>query len=442
VGRNCTVVVTWDSTAASATVAFSAVVHTNKGLTVTSAPVSVTVSNPGPSVSITNPAPTATVSGTVVVDVAASTDGGLSDFPVGLSLLVDGTAVDTRSCTLNVHDCSQPLSWDATGVTGSHTLVARLQTSKTPGTTDSTGVSVTVTTPDAVVLVVGPAGGTVPLGTGATTTSSGIVRVPITVSTDLGQSDFPGKVELLVNARVVGSGTCPASVHACSLTILWDARKSAGASDLAARMTSTRSVQSTSRTVTVYARSGSRTTVLGMTTANYLGVATVRGRVVATNTSAGAAGVLVRLVRVPAIGKAAVVYVRTGFGGVFAYRFRAVTNTIVTAAVGGGWIGRSKGIQTQLVRAPLVCTAVTSLRIAAKGTGHCYARYVPVGTVVSLRYYFAGRWSTLAFGRTKSALINFSFRFPRRGTYLLRVTVGKNRVYTVTAGRLLRVVVR
>ncbi len=371
--RTCSGPVSWDSTAASASVTFAAVVHTNNGLTAVSTGVTVNVVNPGPSVSITTPAPAATVSGTVVVDVAASTDGGLSDFPVGLSLLVDGTVVDTRSCTLNVHDCTQPLSWDATGVTGSHTLVARLQTSKTPGTTDSAGVTVNVTTPAAVVLVVGPAGGTVPLGTGATSTSSGIVRVPITVSTDSGQNDFPGKVELLVNAHVVGSATCPVSVHACSLTILWDARKAAGASDLAARMTSTRSVKSTSRTVTVYARSGSRTVVLGMTTANYLGVATVRGRVIATNTSAGAAGVLVRLVRVPAIGKAAVVYVRTGFGGVFAYRFRAVTNTIVTAAVGGGWIGRSKGIQTQLVRAPLACSAV-SPRCASRRRARVTAR--------------------------------------------------------------------
>jgi hypothetical protein len=441
--RTCTGPVSWDSTAANATVTFAAVAHTHNGLNATSTGVTVNVVNPGPSVSITNPASAATVSGTVVVDVAASTDGGLTDFPVGLSLLVDGTVVDSRSCTLNLHDCTQPLSWDATGVTGSHTLLARLQTSKTPGSTDSTGVTVNVTTPDAVVLVVGPAAGTVPLGTGATTTSSGIVRVPITVGTDLGQNEFPGKVELLVNARVVGSATCPALVHSCSLTILWDARKSAGASDLAARMTSSRSVTSTSRTVTVYARSGSRTTVLGMTTANYRGVATVRGRVLATNTNAGASGVLVRLVRVPAIGKAAVVYVRTGFGGVFAYRFRAVTNTIVTAAVGGGWIGHSKGIQTQLVRAPLVCTAVSTVRASATGTGRCTARYLPARTQVYLRYYFRGRWATLAPGRTKLASVfKLGFVFPVRGTYLLRVTVTRSKVYAVTLSRLMKVVVR
>jgi hypothetical protein len=446
--RTCNGSVDWDSTAAAASVTFGAVVHTNKGLTAASSAsggnATVTVSNPGPSVSITSPVDAATVSGTVVVDVSATTDNGLTDLPTTLVLLADGVQVDSRSCVavhVDPHDCSQPLAWDATGLTGSHTLVARLTTSKTPGTTDSPTVTVSVTTPSAVVVVTGPAAGTVPLGAGATSTSSGIVQVPVSVSTDPGQNDYPDTVELLVNAVVVGSATCPTKVHDCNLSIAWDARKAAGASDIFARMTSTRSVLSTSTTVTVYARSGSRMTVLRPPTVNYLGVATVRGKVTATNTGAGAAGVLVRIVRVPVIGKPAVVYVRTGITGTFTYRFKAGSNTVVSAAVGGGWIGASKGAQHQTVRAPIVCTAVSSVRVNAVGSGRCVVRYLPVGTVVSLRYYFGGRWWTLATGRSRSSLIQFSFSFPRRGTYFIRVTVGTSRVYVATSGRLLKVVV-
>ena len=114
----------------------------------------------------------------------------------------------------------------------------------------------------------------------------------------------------------------------------------------------------------------------------------------------------------------------------------------MSAAVGGGWIGPSKGARRQLVRAPIVCTTVTSLRVNAIGSGRCYVRYLPVGTAVSLRYYFRGRWWTLAVGRTKATLIPFSFTFPRRGSYLIRVTLGSNKVYVATSGRLLTVVVR
>jgi hypothetical protein len=86
---------------------------------------------------------------------------------------------------------------------------------------------------------------------------------------------------------------------------------------------------------------------------------------------------------------------------------------------------------------------VASVRLGATGTGRCSVRLLPAGTAVSLRYFFAGKWSTLASGRTKTtAAIPFSFRFPRRGTYLVRVIVGKSRVYAATASRLMKVVVR
>ena len=443
-GPTCSGTVTWDSTA-STSVTFAAVLHTNNGLTVPSPNVTVSVSNPGPTVNITSPLPNAGVSGTVIVNVQAFTDGGVTDLPTGLTLIADGVVVDQRTCTgvaVDPHICSQPMSWDASGLTGTSTLVARLTTSKPAVNTDSLSVPVNVTTPAAVVAVALPSRSTVS-GASATSTSSGIVTVPISVSTDPGQSDYPDRVELLVNAVVVGApATCPAKVHDCTVTIAWDARKYAGAVDVAARMTSSKKVKSTSPTMTVYARTASRTVVGRLAITNYLGVVTIRGRVIATNTNAGVGGVRVRLVRVPAVGKAASAYVQAGFDGSFAYRFKAASNTTVTALVGGGWIGASRAIQVQRVRAPLVCSAATSVRVGAKGTGKCVVRNLPLRTGVVLRYYFAGRWFTLASGRTKSTVVAFSFRFPRRGTYLVRVILGNNRVYTATAGRLLKVVVR
>ena len=442
-GKTCNGSVSWDTTGFGPTASLVAVVHTQNGLSSSSSAVVVNVNNPTPSVSITNPTGGATVSGTVFVDVSASTDSGLSDFPTGLSLLVDGTVVDTRSCTPAVHVCSSQMSWDATGLTGSHTFVARLSTSKPAVTTDSAPVTVSVTTPSSLVQLVGLAANAVAVGAGASATSSGIVGVPITVSTDSRLTEFPNKVELLVNAIVVDATTCPVKVHVCSATLRWDARRAAGPYDVAARLTTTRSIQSTSRTIPLFARSGSRTAFYRTSTSAYLGVVTVRGRVVATTTNAGMPGVWVKITRVPAIGKAVALYVRSGFGGAFTYRFRVSTNTTVIAAVGNTWLTRSKGLTIQRVLAPLVCsTAVTTVRAGAVGTGRCVVRYEPSRTVVVLRYYFAGRWATLAIGRTKAWTIPFSFTFPRRGTYLLRVSVGSSRVYVATAGRLMKVVVR
>ena len=61
---------------------------------------------------------------TVVVDATASTDNRLTEVPASVALFVDGsvTATDTQPCVPLANDCSLALTWDATGLTGSHTL--------------------------------------------------------------------------------------------------------------------------------------------------------------------------------------------------------------------------------------------------------------------------------------------------------------------------------
>jgi len=116
---------------------------TDNGLTATSPTVTVTVSTPAPTVAIMGPSNGATVSGTVSVTFTGSVDSSQSDTPESATLYVDGTQSGYASYCGISKTCSGSLSWNATGLSGSHALVVKMTTDNGLAAT-SPAVTVTV----------------------------------------------------------------------------------------------------------------------------------------------------------------------------------------------------------------------------------------------------------------------------------------------------------
>jgi hypothetical protein len=192
---------------------------------------------------------------------------------------------------------------------------------------------------------------------------------------------------------------------------------------------------------TVFAASASKVALTTPAVVRAGAKVTVRGKVLAANTGLGVAGVVVSIGRRPVVGSASVVRVTTGVGGAFAVTYTARSNATVTVLVTRtSWLSSSSGSTRISASAPMSCSLSTrSLRVGAVGKGSCSVPGLPVGTGLSLRYVHNGVTTTLASGKSKSTSIPFSFAFPSRGLYYVRVDLVANKVYVATRSALLSV---
>jgi len=430
--HTCPGSVQWDATGPSGPRTLTAVVTTVGGTTA-SASVGVTVANPDPAVAITSPADGATVVGATSVAVSASTGSTLSDFPTSIAVTADGSTVGTVPCTPSQHLCSGSVPWDTTALSGAHSLSAVLTT--TGGLSASASSGVTVANPAPTVGITTP---------GASSVVSGSVTVLASGSTDPRRSDLPSTFTLLVDGVAVSSVVCPSATHDCGVALTWSAAASAGPHTLVVTMTTTGGASATSAAVAVLAASPSRVVLTLPRIVRAGATVVVTGRVVTTTDGQGVAGAVVTLTRRPAVGKASIVRVVTGPGGVFTSRSVARTNTGVTAVVAStAWLGSSRGATVLRAAAPMTCRVTTHrLAVGAVGRGACAVPGLPAGTRLALRYLVRGRLATLASGAAKGAAIPFAFGFPKAGTYQLRVDLLASKVYVATTSALILVVVR
>jgi len=430
--HTCPGSVQWDATGPSGPRTLTALVTTVGGAIATAA-VDVTVANPDPAVSITSPADGASVVGATSVAVSASTGSTLSDFPASIAVTADGSRIGTVPCAPLQHVCGGSVAWDATALSGAHSLSAVLTT--TDGLSATASSSVTVANPAPTVGITSP---------GTSAVVSGSVTVLVSGSTDPRRSDLPSTFTLLVDGIAVSSVVCPSATHDCSVALSWSAAASAGPHTLVTTMTTTGGSSATSAAVVVLAASPSRVVMTLPKIGRAGATVVVTGRVVAETTGQGVAGAVVTLTRRPAVGKASTVWVLTGPGGVFTSRSVARTNTGVTAVVASSaWLGSSRGATVLRAAAPMTCTVARHrLVVGAVGRGSCAVPGLPAGTRLALRYLVRGRLATLASGSARGSAIPYSFGFPTPGVYLLRIDLLATKVYVATSSSLIRVVVR
>ena len=182
------------------------------GTQVVSAARTININNL-PTVSITSPSAGATVVGTTTVNFTADTTGR-PDRPNTVSLRVNGTTVDTFTCPV-AKTCTGSLQWDATGASGSRTLVARLVTIGTGSTTvDSAGVTVSANTP-APQVSLDPISSPV----------KGKIQVTVNADTSATLTEYPSEVRLFRqgDAASIGLVLCPAAQNSCTAVFNFDA---------------------------------------------------------------------------------------------------------------------------------------------------------------------------------------------------------------------------
>jgi hypothetical protein len=211
---NCVASATWDATGLSGQHSLTAVATGfNNGAQTTSAAVPVTVVSPPPTVSITSPAAGSTVAGAIVVTASAATDPSQTDYPTSIVLSDGANSLGTVSCQAQ-STCQGSAKWNATGLSGTHTLTATVQT-HTGLTATAPPVAVTVLSPGPTVRIVAPSRGA-PLGRK--------FQIRVVGETDPTQVDYPTGITVYDGAQRIGVVRCQGQ-RTCSGSVTWDATK-------------------------------------------------------------------------------------------------------------------------------------------------------------------------------------------------------------------------
>jgi hypothetical protein len=431
---SCSVAFPWDVSGLAGPQTLTAHAVTTRARTADSAAVGVTVDNTAPTVSITSPTSGSSLAGVVHVAVTASTAASVSDVPHSIALYDGVTLLSTRTCVPVGHTCSGvAFTLDRTGVGGTLALQATVTT--------TLGVEA-VSPPVPVTLLVAPPAVAIATPVSKAVVSGTAVAIRASATTVATRSDFPTRLSLVVDGVTRATLLCTvAAQHVCTKTFTWNASHSVGPHVVAVTTRTDQSFVGRSSDRTVYAASSSRVVLSTPAVVRAGATVAVRGRVLATTTGAGVAGIVVSVTRRPAFGSATTVRVRTGPGGTFAVAYSVRSNATVTAVVNRAiWLGASTGSTRITSSAPMTCSLSTrSLRAGAVGKGSCSVPGLRVGTRLSLRYVHNGVTTTLASGTSRSTTIPFTFGFPSRGSYSLRVDLVASTVYVATRSALMPV---
>jgi hypothetical protein len=435
---SCPVTISWDTTGLTGQHSLQAKLTTDSGATVLGSVVTVTVASPGPTVAIASPTSGATVNGTVSVQATGSTDASQSDLPSYVDLYVDGVEYDYAYCgsAPNPNDCPVTLSWDSTGLTGQHTLQAKI-TTDTGKTGLSRIVTVTVNSPGPSVSMASPASGSI---------VSGTVSVQVNGATDTTQSDLPSYVDLYVDGVEYDYAYCGSapSPNACPASIAWDTTGLSGQHTLQVKLTTDNGNTALGAPATVAVYSGTVVRPHSLSTVTSGNTVSVRGYIRSRANGSGAAGVPVTVTATPAVGSAWTKHTVTASSGYFALSFTVKTNTSFAIKAGAtAWYGSSSATARQMVKAVMSCGfATTYAHVGQRDYGRCKVPSLPGGVTARLQEYYSGSWHTFKTLTSTAGRIGWSATPQSVGTSYLRVTAASNRVYAATASKTLKRVIK
>ena len=435
----CTGDLPWDSTGLNGTRTVQ-VRFTTEATSVDSAPVQLNAVNPGPTSVIVSPAAGATVAGVVAVLAQGSVSPHQADAPASVQLLIDGVAVGAAPspCTgtaASPRSCSVPYTWDATGLTGPHTLQARFVTRR--GAVVLSPVStVTVVSPAPTVRITAPGPGAVVHRTASITVAGAV---------DPTQTDTPSSVTVTVDGAALGAPTAcspdAANPRACNVAVLWTTLGLTGKHTIVATLTTARGAVATSTPTAVYVYGGTKVAFVAQKT-RHAGPVKVTGRVTAIINKSAVGGVKVKILIRPARGRSRTLSVLTNAKGYFVVPYKLAMNTTLEATViPPAYYGTSHTFTKLTVVPTLSCKVGPRAKVNRLDSGSCRLATLPKGTKVSLQYGFHGHWYTIGSGRTPAKVVPFSFRFAKPGTYSVRLVLSATSVFVKTTGPSLKVVV-
>jgi hypothetical protein len=237
--QSCTASVEWHATGLSGQHSLTAEAETNEGAKATSAAVPVTVVSPPPTVAITSPAAGATIEGTVTVVASAATDPSQEDYPTEISVYDGVNDIGHIDCQAQ-RTCQGQVEWQATGLTGAHTLTAVVSTHRSLSVT-SAPANVTVLSPPPKVSITHPANHT-PL--------RGTITIAVSGQTARSQDEYPTEIVVNDGTSEIGSVSCQGQ-QTCAGTVQWDAHGLKGVHVLTAVIHTNRNREATSSPVYV-----------------------------------------------------------------------------------------------------------------------------------------------------------------------------------------------
>jgi Bacterial Ig domain len=235
----CRGTVQWRATGLSGTHTLTARAYGLAGGSATSVPVSVTVVSPPPQVVVSSPAAGSTVKGEVTVSVSGETDPSQDEYPVNIDVFDGVNEIGSVDCQ-GQRTCAGSITWHATGLSGAHTLTAKLYTD-TNVQALSPGVTVNVLTPPPTVSILSPKPG------------AGLrprMQVKVEGATDPSLVDYPTSIDVFDGAHEIGQVSCEGQ-QTCGGSVNWDASGAKGPQTLYAVIYTERDASASSAHVVV-----------------------------------------------------------------------------------------------------------------------------------------------------------------------------------------------
>jgi hypothetical protein len=237
--QSCTGTINWNATGKTGEHRLTAQTTTSAGLNATTDPVTVIIESPPPTIAIAAPANGITVKGDVSIVVSGATDPSQSDYPRSIYISDGVNSVGSIPCQ-GQSTCRGTINWHASGLTGPHTLKARIQTNTGLELT-SAPVTVSVLTPAPTVSITKPARNS-PLRKTMTVAVSG--------ATDQSQTDYPRYIEVFNGTSSIGSVSCQGQ-RTCAGSVVWTTTGLRGRQRLAAVIHTNAGMTAKSRAVYV-----------------------------------------------------------------------------------------------------------------------------------------------------------------------------------------------
>jgi hypothetical protein len=384
----------------------------------------------GTSAQIVTPTAGSAVTGLVDVEATGQVDP-TDGFAQSMQLLVDGTALpQSYGCsnpaspgnTTSPYSCQVVIPWDATGLSGSHTLQAALTTNV--NTVDSPSVTVTVNNPRPTVALDSPAPGVV----------AGLVALKASGSLPGGQTDVVQQIQYWIDGALVSTLAC--INPECPTTYYWNTVGHTGAHTVEVKLL-TRNGSVAAGPVENFQVVRPIQVTVDFPNAVTAGTSTsITGHVTATDIDSPAAGVTVKVTFTPATGSPSTVATTTAANGTFRVSYTPRTKTTISATVIGTnvWQASSTDMTTLLqVDAVVPCAlSHSTVQHGRSDTLTCQASGMPSGTRADVQERVsAGKWVLLtAAGHFSGGKVKYTFTLKKKGSYTLAVLIGNNTVYS------------
>jgi hypothetical protein len=125
--QTCEGSVTWETTGMSGQHTLTVKVHTNNGVSATSAPVDVQVVSPGPTVKITSPRAGVRLGRVITIRAFGQTNPTQTDYPTSIDIYDGTNSIGSIDCQ-GQQTCGGSVKWDARDLKGRHKLTAQIHT--------------------------------------------------------------------------------------------------------------------------------------------------------------------------------------------------------------------------------------------------------------------------------------------------------------------------